>query len=182
MLDDAALTAFAEGPLDDTDSVVLDAVRALHARIDPVPSGLTDRIKFELTLAALHAEIAELSRVSLAGVREDTIHYAPTESVTFTSSTLSLMVTFGPAGEGVDPDTVRIDGWVTGDPASVELRLGDASYTATPDEHGRFVIESVPHGSARFVLRPLAGSGADGSPGTHEHPGERAVITPSIEV
>ena len=80
------------------------------------------------------------------------------------------MVTFGPAGEGVDPDTVRIDGWVTGGPASVELRLGDASYTATPDEHGRFVIESVPHGSARFVLRPLAGAGADGSPGTHEHP------------
>lgn len=175
MSDDDALTALADELLDDTDEVVLSAVRALHSRIDPVPSGLTDRIKFELTLAALHAEIAELSRVPLAGVRDDRTQYAATESVTFTSSTLSLMVTFGPAGDRAGGDTVRVDGWVTGGAASVELRIGDTSYPATPDEHGRFVIDGVPHGSARFVLRPGSADGAT--------PGEgRPVITPSIEV
>jgi hypothetical protein len=37
-----------------------------------MPSDLTDRIKFELTLAALHAEVAELQQLTLAGVRDDT--------------------------------------------------------------------------------------------------------------
>ena len=64
-------STLASEPLDTLDEQVLLTVRNMHARLDPVPSGLTDRIKFELTLAALHAEIAELQRVSLAGVRAD---------------------------------------------------------------------------------------------------------------
>ena len=43
------------------------------------------------TLAALHAEIADLERMPLAGVRGDDTAYTPTESVTFTSSSLSLI-------------------------------------------------------------------------------------------
>jgi hypothetical protein len=82
---------------------------------------------------------------------------------------MSLMVTVGPAGEGVPPDTVRIDGWVTGAAAAVELRVGTTSLLAEVDETGRFVLDGVPHGSARFVLRP-----AD--------PDERPVITPTVEI
>ena len=105
-------------------------VRNMHARLDPVPSGLTDRIKFELTLAALHAEIAELQRVSLAGVRADDTAYAPTQSVTFTSSRLSLMVTLTAPTD--DPDqaregTITVDGWVTVGGTVVELRVGNLS-------------------------------------------------------
>ena len=45
-------SSVADGPLDGTDTLVLGAVRELFSRTDPMPSGLTDRIKFELTLAA----------------------------------------------------------------------------------------------------------------------------------
>ena len=165
-------SSVADGPLDGTDTLVLGAVRELFSRTDPMPSGLTDRIKFELTLAALHAEIAELQRVSLAGVRADDTAYAPTQSVTFTSSRLSLMVTLTAPTD--DPDqaregTIIVDGWVTVGGTVVELRVGNLSLTVTADEHGRFVIEDVPHGPGRFVLHP---------PGE----GERPIITPSVEL
>ncbi len=159
----------AEQPLDELDAAILDAIRAVYTVTDPMPEGLTDRVKFELTLAALHAEVAELSDLAPVGVRDDTLRYTPTESVTFTSSTVSLMVTFGPAAEGSSPDRLRVDGWITGAVASVELRIDHVSYTATPDEHGRFVIEDLPHGSAWFVLMPASAE-------------DRPVITPKIEV
>ena len=165
-------STLASEPLDTLDEQVLLTVRNMHARLDPVPSGLTDRIKFELTLAALHAEIAELQRVSLAGVRADDTAYAPTQSVTFTSSRLSLMVTLTAPTD--DPDqaregTITVDGWVTVGGTVVELRGGNLSLTVTADEHGRFVIEDVPHGPGRFVLHP---------PGE----GERPIITPTVEL
>jgi outer membrane protein TolC len=127
-------STLASEPLDTLDEQVLLTVRNMHARLDPVPSGLTDRIKFELTLAALHAEIAELQRVSLAGVRADDTAYAPTQSVTFTSSRLSLMVTLTPdrssgAATSHSGPMVRIDGWVTAGGATVELFVGGRTFT-----------------------------------------------------
>jgi len=163
----------AHDTLDDIDATILAAAREVIARLDPVPAGLTDRIKFEITLAALHAEIADLERMPLAGVRGDDTAYVPTESVTFTSSTLSLMVTVAvgdesPASPATEP-TVRVDGWVTAGGAEVELFVAGQSFQAVSDAHGRFVIEGVPRGSARFVLRAPGGAG-------------RPVITPTMEI
>ncbi len=162
-------TSLAQAPLDEHDAKILGLVRELHARTDPVPAGLTERIKFELTLAALHAEIAELEHLSLATVRDDAATFTTTDSVTFTSSTLSLMVTFGPRDGDAQADTIRVDGWVTSARATVELRVGEVSLTTSADDNGRFVIDGVPHGPARFILRP-------------ENPDDRPVITPSIEL
>ena len=159
----------ADGPLDGVDFLVLSHIRQLMAQIDPVPQTLTDRVKFELSLSAMHAELAELQHLTLAGVREDSSPYAATESVTFTTSRHSLMVTFGPADEGGAPDTVRVDGWVTGPAVSIELRVGELQFRAEPDAAGRFVVENVPRGPARFVLHPHA-------------EGERPVLTPAIEL
>ena len=167
-------STLASEPLDALDEQLLLTVRNMHARLDPVPSGLTERIKFELTLAALHAEIAELQQLSPAGVRGDETTYAPTQSVTFTTSRLSLMVTVTAPSDGLLDEsaaqgTITVDGWVTVAGTVVELRVGDLSLTVTADEHGRFVLEGVPHGPGRFVLRP---------PGE----GERPIITPSVEL
>ena len=60
------LTLLADGPLDEADRRVLAAVRELFSRTDPMPSGLTDRLKFEITLAALNAEVAELSLIHIS--------------------------------------------------------------------------------------------------------------------
>ena len=50
-LDD--FTALADGAIDEIDVRALAGLREFYRRTDPMPSGLTDRIKFELTLAAL---------------------------------------------------------------------------------------------------------------------------------
>ena len=163
------LTLLADGPLDEADRRVLAAVRELFSRTDPMPSGLTDRLKFEITLAALNAEVAELQELPLAGARADTQPLAPTDSVTFTSSRYSLMVSVSSAADDAPAGTVRIDGWVTGGRASVEVRVAGTSLSAITDAGGRFVIDEVPRGSARFVLRP---DNTDDGP----------VITPAIEL
>lgn len=159
----AELTA---APVDDEDVRVLRRVAAVYSAVDPVPSGLVDRITFGMTLDALHAEIAELQRSGeLIGVRSNDATEA--QSVTFTSSNLTTMVTISV----VSADRVRVDGWAApGAGLSVELRVGDDSMQTTADDDGRFVFEDVPRGLAQFLLRPAVGGA------------QSPVITPAIEI
>ena len=79
------------GAVDETDVRVLQQMAELYERADPVPPGLVERIQFGITLDALHAEIAELQRsAELTGVRSAG---ADTQSITFTSTSLTTMVT-----------------------------------------------------------------------------------------
>lgn len=160
-----SLDELAGGEIDATDLDHLSRMAQLYDTLDPVPSGLVDRIQFGITLDGLHAEIAELQRSGdLVGVRSDA--GTDGQTVTFTSASLSTMVTITPAA----PDRVRIDGWVApGGGVQVELRIVHETLTTTADADGRFVFEDVPRGLAQFTLR--APNGAD-------HP----VITPSIEI
>lgn len=155
----------ASGEIDDVDLAALGHVRALFETLDPVPRDLLNRIQFGLTLDALEAEVAELQRSGdLVGVRAD--GDGDVQTVTFTSSALSTMVTITPTS----PDRARIDGWIApGGGVEVELRVVDHSLAAVADSDGRFVFDDVPRGLAQFVLR---------APGA----GSRAVVTPSIEI
>jgi hypothetical protein len=162
------LDEFAGAPLDDSDARLLEQVAHLYGVLDPVPDGLVDRVQFGITLDALHAELAELQRAGdLVGVRsEPTTDDAQT--VTFTSSTLTTMVTI----TTVSADRVRIDGWVApACEAAVDLRLVGATLHSTCDADGRFVFNDVPRGLAQFVLR---------APRELDDDDERAVVTPSI--
>jgi hypothetical protein len=160
------LDQLAAAPIDDEDVRVLRQLAGVYEQLDPVPTGLVDRIQFGITLDALHAEIAELQRsAGLVGVRAET---APpgSQTVTFTSSDLTTMVTITPTLV----DRVRVDGWVVpGEGVDVELRVPGGSLHARADEDGRFVFDDVPRGMAQFVLRRSA---AD----------RRPVVTPSIEL
>lgn len=157
--------ALAAAPIDDTDLEVLARAARLFDALDPMPPRLPERIAFGLTLDALEAEVAELQRVGeLTGVRADA--GADVQSVTFTSSTLTTMVTITPAAA----DHVRIDGWVApGGGVHVELRIVDQTLETTADSDGRFVFGDVPRGLAQFVLRPPSGSSGP-------------VVTPSLEI
>lgn len=161
---------WAAGTLDGIDQRLLDQLATLHDRLDPVPEGLVDRITFGITLDALEAEIAQLQRVdALAGARAEAT--SEITSITFTSSSVTAMITVTPAAA----DRVRIDGWlalVDGPAADmqVEARTSAGPRTTTADEDGRFVLNDVVRGFVQFVLRPAAGT--DGS----------SVITPSIGV
>jgi hypothetical protein len=160
-----SLDELAAGAVDDVDVQILRQTAALFDALDPVPAGLVDRINFGLTLEALHAEVAELQRsANLAGVRADTD--SDVQTITFTSSSLTTMITVTPASG----DRVRVDGWIApGGPVAVELRSRVESRRTTADEDGRFVFEDVPRGLAQFVLQP---AGAEGP----------TVVTPAIEI
>ncbi len=147
----------AEELLDATDERILNRLASLYSAIDPVPSDLLERIDFSLAVAELEADIAELTRGELVGVRGEV-----TDSVTFTSGSLSLMVT-----TVVSAHHVRIDGWVTSAGAEVDAVAEGVTRTVVADEAGRFSLDDVPRGHVHFVVR---------------REGYRPVITPSMEV
>lgn len=154
------------GAVDETDLRILRDMAELYQQADPVPTGLIERIQFGITLDALHAEIAELQRsAEFTGVRS--AGAADTQSITFTSTSLTTMVTI----TVLSADQVRIDGWLApvGE-VSVELRTRDRTFTVSSDADGRFVFESVPRGLAQFTMHPRAGEDGPG------------VVTPTIEI
>jgi len=159
------LDELAAAPIDEVDVQNLRALAGLFDALDPVPGGLSERVKFGLTLDALHAEIAELQRTGdLVGVRSEAS--GDVQSVTFTSATLTTMITVTPTSA----DRVRVDGWIApGGGVAVELRGSAGSSRTVADPDGRFVFEDVEKGLAQFVLR----SPTDGA---------RPVVTPSIEI
>ena len=150
--------------LDADDFALLNSLRAYYDEHDPVPDGLVERIQFELTLDALEAEVATLTHLDLAGARG-----AATESVrtiTFTSESMTTMVTITPDGEG----SVRVDGWAApGAGIRVEILLADRTRETYADDDGRFVFEQVPTGLVKFALHP-----ADGESTT--------VVSPTMEL
>ena len=158
--------------IDARDLANLGHVRDLFAHADPVPSDLAERIKFEITVRALHAEVAELMDSGLLVTRgvDAEVEPTPTESVTFTAASVSLMVSASPV-EGDDAaDRVRVDGWVTVPGAQVEAITNEGSATVISDANGRFVLDDLPHGPVHFVVT---------DPSNDE---TRPVITPTITI
>jgi len=161
-----SLTALAAEPIDDVDLAILDELASAYTALDPVPDGLVERLQFAITLDALNAEIAQLTRMDgLVGARTDAA--AEVQTVTFTSQTTSTMITVTPDGA----DHVRIDGWVTdGAGMAIELRTVAARLQTAADDDGRFVFERVRHGMAQFVLRHP------------DDPSRPPVVTPALEI
>ena len=155
------MTAHPDEPMDDIDLAILDALRHTLTLADPVPAGMIDDIEFSLSLAAMNAEIALLSD-DLVGVRAPTAESA--DSVTFTSSTMTLMVVIGR-----DDGQLRIDAWVSGGGITVELIQGADRMPAVSDVNGRVSWFPVQPGLARFLISPITSGG-------------RPVITPAIEL
>jgi hypothetical protein len=155
-------------PIDEADGHALATLRRIYELGDPVPPTLLDRVKFAITLDDLEAEVARLQREAdpeLVARSEDVLK---AQTVTFTSETLTTMVTITPLSTG----GVRIDGWASpGALLDVELRIGEETQHVVADEDGRFVFEHVGHGFAQFVLR-------QNDPAEGDHP----VITPAIEI
>jgi hypothetical protein len=157
--------------IDERDLANLAHLRDLYAHADPVPAGLGERLKFAITVQALHAEVAELMESALLATRstETGVESTRIDSVTFSAPSVNLMVSVSPS-ESME-GRVRIDGWVTKPESLVEAVMEDRAVTAKTDTNGRFVIHDLPHGPIHFVIR------VDPS-----DPKVRPVITPTIEV
>lgn len=158
--------------IDLRDEANLARVRELFAHADPVPGGLAERVKFALTVHALHAEVAELMDTALLATRGTDAAVEPTrtESVTFTAASLSLMVSASPTSTDRSDDRVRVDGWVTMPGARVEAMTTEGSISAVSDTNGRFVLDDLPHGPVHFVVTDP------------DDDDLRPVITPTIQI
>lgn len=166
--DDPAELALAAEDLDADDLALLRAIEQLYADADPVPDGLAERIQFELTLDALHAEVATLTQLDLTATGARGASTEAVRTITFTAELLTTMVTICPQPDG----TVRVDGWsAPGAGLDVEVLLADGSRSTRSDEDGRFVFEDLPAGLAKFALHTIEG---DGAPHT--------VVSPTIEL
>lgn len=147
--------------LPEQDALLLAELATVLELADPVPEGMTDRIRFAMDLDDLEFEVARWQRDGeLAGVRGSV---AP-DTITFTVGDLTVMVSLAPATNGN-----RFDGWlVPGGAHTVEVRVeGHDPVTATADEGGRFVLDDVPKGITQIVVH-VAG----------QRP--RSVVTPTI--
>ena len=155
----------AAGLLDAEDGDLLRSIRAAYEVEDPLPAGLIDRLQFQITLDALHAEVATLTHLDLAGAGARSALTESVRTITFTSESLTTMVTI----TGQPGGHVRVDGWAApGAGLTVEVLLAEGSRGTATDEDGRFVFEELPAGLARFVLHrkpaqgePNAGADAD---------------------
>lgn len=151
--------------LDELDMTLLGELRAIHDVLDPPADDLTDRIKIAMTVAALHADLAEIISTPLVASRDDVA--SRTQSITFASGDVSLMITLSEE----TPSTVTVDGWVTSGGARVEVHTSGGIVTATADMHGRFALREVARGRTWFVVWADPGS-EDAAP----------VVTPTVDL
>jgi hypothetical protein len=158
-------TAPTPGPLDDLDLAILAELREALETADPMPADLDERVRFALTVQALRAEIAELERVPAEPVGVRTVDYTRVHTVTFTSESLTAVVTITP----LDHESARLDGWVEGAAREVEIRERSRAATTGVDKDGRFAFPKVERGLAQFVFRLDGDSAAP-------------VITPALEI
>ncbi|PVG83317.1 hypothetical protein DDE18_08460 [Nocardioides gansuensis] len=157
--------SLAAAPLDGEDARVLRMLRELDEARDPVPAGLTERIGFALTVAALEAEVAELTALSAegAGVRGE---MEVANTVSFSGADLTAMITIEPADDG----SRRVSGWASATPVEVQLRSATGVQDTTTDAEGRFGFDHVRPGLVHLVLR------------RQDMPGTPPLITPPIEI
>jgi hypothetical protein len=154
-------------PMDDLDFEILDGIRELCRRADPMPADLPERVRFALSMRRLEAEVARIvaeEEPRLAAVRGA----EHSRTVTFDSDSLTIMIRIEHGKDG----TVRIDGWLAPPQRrEIELQLTGPPQHVTSDDQGRFVFPRVPHGTARLVVSaPEDGPGSTG----------RLVMTPQL--
>lgn len=175
---DPALDRSAAQPLDAADLALLAEVSSVLTAADPVPDDLVERIQFALALDEVYAEVAQITRldVDAHAVRSEAGADMRTETLTFSTERLTVMLTISRSGTG--PDPVRLDGWVTpAVPLRIQLRMQEGTQDTGTDETGRFVLEGVPEGFAQLTFSP-----ADGDEVADDAPGGGVVVTPLFQL
>ncbi len=145
-----------------TDEQMVEQLKAMWERRDPVPVDLPDRVLFALWLENLDANVAALvedvRQSELVGARSGD------EGRTITFGTDSLTVVLS-ISERPD-DLVRIDGWVTpAGPGQVLARLASGiERTTAVDADGRFALDGLSAGLFQLVYRPDGDDGVVAAP------------------
>ncbi|MFD0556089.1 hypothetical protein FB566_1319 [Stackebrandtia endophytica] len=159
----------ADLPIDDVDLENLARLRRLQDALDPMPDDLVEGVRFALELEHLDAEVAKLVETSAEGVRSHAGTAEQARTIIFESSTVTVMVSV----TVLDEDWVRVDGWLSPEGEyRVELRTPKDQVRTTSDVMGRFVVERLPRGIFRLVLKAPKS----------RHGNSPVVITPSVVI
>jgi hypothetical protein len=153
----------AGGAIDSTDEQILHTLGGIVSANDPVPAGLTDQVKFALTVEALGAEVAELLESTPVGVR--TV-YEPITTVTFSGDEVTVLLTL----ETERRPRRRITGWLSTPDVSVRVHGPDGEVRADLDEDGRFEVEFSRAGLVHLVIQQSTPAGS------------RPLVTPPIQI
>lgn len=139
-----------QGP-PEADASLLDALRVLAGRVDPLPAAVADAARESFTWRTIDAELAELAYDSvlddarLAGVRSGD---AP-RTLTFEAPDLSVEVEVVEAG-----DQRRLLGQLVPPQAGeVQVRHPSGSTTVAADAVGRFSVAGLPSGPMSLRCR-----------------------------
>ncbi|GGM73433.1 hypothetical protein ACFFX1_47380 [Dactylosporangium sucinum] len=131
------------------EQLLMDRLRGMWQRLDPVPGDLAERVLFRLALEDLDVEIMAPQRMPVgSGARGP----ERASTISFTSSELTVMVTVSADGRHR-----RLDGWLT--PAAalrVQLHTRDVVHEANADKDGRFAFGRIPEGLVHLVVEPAA--------------------------
>ncbi len=137
-----------------SDAALFARMRAVWQSVDPVPTGLVDRMVAAVAVEDLTREYEMLTLVEaadLTAVRSETD--ASTLQFTDGTTTVLLHVTMAEGGGR------RIDGWVDADALAVKLAQGEREWSADAGESGRFAFDDVAAGMSRvrLVVRDAGG-------------------------
>jgi hypothetical protein len=129
------------------DAALFARLRSVWREVDPVPTGLVDRMVAAVAVEDLSREYALLTLVEgaeLAAVRGE----ADTATLQFSDGQTSVLVHVSATETGLR----RIDGWVDAAALAIRLAQGDREWSAEPGEHGRFAFDAVEPGVSRLRL------------------------------
>ena len=149
-----------------SDDELYAALRTAVDEIDPMPTGLVDRMIAAVAVADVSREYALLTLMenAHAAVRGD----SDTTTLQFSDGTSSILLHISRAVSG----RRRVDGWVDADAAELRLIQGEGHreriWSAVPDEQGRCAFDEIPPGLSRALLI-TAGA-------------EKDLLTPQFEV
>src|SRR4051812_43068987 len=127
--------------------MIEDELRALMARLDPVPPGVGEAAKAAFTWRTVDDELAELMRDSAEDALAVRSGGGP-RTLSYESPSLAVELEVTALGDR----TRRVAGQLLPPaPAAVAVERGDGTRVATEtDELGRFTFEVLPAGPARL--------------------------------
>jgi hypothetical protein len=141
------------------DDALLEELRALAARLDPVPERVQEGARAAYTWRTIDAELIALTSDSaLEQEREQALVRATTgpRVLVFESEQISIEMEVTPDSQ----QHLRIVGQlVPATQAEIEVQQGAGALTTQSDELGRFLIEGLSPGPARLRCRVPAGQG-----------------------
>jgi hypothetical protein len=140
------------GEADPRDTSLMERLRTLTARADPVPASVVSAAKGSLAWRTIDAELAEL-------VYDSALEAG--DLVLVRSSEVPRFLTFEAPGITVEVEVSTVSGGLLFDGhltpprhAVVEIQHREGTLSAETDRRGRFRIDRVMSGPMRMVCRP----------------------------